>query len=382
MMTEFQIPRSRAYLTHRTMQEELFQALEPILFEPHQFNNLGLKPLEEQFAQYIQRSYAYGVNSGTAGLFLALQAYQVGPGDEVITVGNSDISTTAVISHSGATPVLCDILETDHTIDPNQVESLITARTKAILPVDLYGHPADVKSLRAIADRHGLKIVEDATLSTGAWDYGRPAGAFADVAVYSFGAHKPLGSVGNGGIVVTDDPALAERLFIVRSYGRTPGNLPGEAMFMDHALEGYNLPLDLLQAAVVLVKLPFLDEWTQRRGEIAALYAQGLADSVIGLPVFRPDSRPTFYSYVVRIPNRDFIYTTLRERGIEAGLHYVPPVYRQTVYQGGQLKNTVNLPVTDRLAAELLGLPIAPELSDEEVNFVIETLKELLTRST
>lgn len=380
IMTEFRIPRSRAHLTHRTMRDELFRALESVLFEPHQFNNVGLKPLEHQFAQYVHRAYAYGVNSGTAGLFLALQACRIGPGDEVITVGNSDISTTAVISHSGATPVLCDVLETDHTIDPNQVEALITSHTKAILPVDLYGYPANIKALRPIADQHGLKIIEDATLATGAWDYGRPAGAFADLAVFSFGAHKPLGSVGNGGMVVTDDSTLAEQLFIVRSYGRAPGNLPGEAMFMDHVLEGYNLPLDPLEAAVVAVKLPFLDQWTQRRGEIAALYARGLADLVIGLPVFRPDSQPTFYSYVVRIPNRDDTYTAMRKRGIEVGLHYVPPVYRQTAYQAGQLKNATNLPITDRLAAELLGLPIAPELRDQEVEFVIETLNEILAR--
>jgi dTDP-4-amino-4,6-dideoxygalactose transaminase len=140
------------------------------------------------------------------------------------------------------------------------------------------------------------------------------------------------------------------------------------------------LPLDPLEAAVVAVKLPFLDQWTQRRSEIAALYAQGLADLVIGLPVFRPDSQPTFYSYVVRIPNRDDSYTAMRKRGIEVGLHYVPPVYGQTAYQAGQLKNANNLPITDRLAAELLGLPIAPELRDEEVEFVIESLKEILAR--
>lgn len=363
------------------MREQLFEALTPILFEPHQLDNVGLQALENKFAQFVQCSHAYGVNSGTAGLFLALQACQVGLGDEVITVGNSDISTTAVISHSGATPILCDVMESDHTINPNQVEALITTRTKAILPVDLYGHPADVKALRSIADRHGLKIIEDATLASGAWDYGRPIGAFADLAVFSFGAHKPLGSVGNGGIVVTNNPALAEKLFMVRSYGRTRGNLLGKAMFMDHTLEGYNLPLDPLQAAVVLVKLPFLNAWTQRRREIAALYAQGLAGSVIGLPNFRPASQPTYYSYVIRIPYRDNIYTALRERGIEAGMHYVPPIYQQTVYEDKQLKNAANLPVTNRLAMELLGLPIAPELTNEEINFVIEILNELLTKS-
>jgi len=376
-MPNFDIPRSRAYLTHRTMREALYQALEPILFEPHAFDNAALRPLEARFAQLMQRSYACGVNSGTAGLFLALKACEIGPGDEVITVGNSDISTTAAISHCGATPVLCDVLLTDHTLDPALVEPLITERTAAIVPVDLYGHPADVKRLRQTADRYGLKIVEDAALATGAWDYGQPVGAFADVAVFSFGAFKPMGSVGNGGMVVTDDTAIAERLQVFRSYGRARPKRAEDFLRMEHIVEGYNLPLDPLEAAVISVKLPLLEAWTARRRDIAALYSQGLSDLEVGLPTVRPDSQPTFYLYVIRVPNRDKIYQALRSRGVEAGLSYVPPIYRQPVYreQPGQWNN---LPVTDRLAKELLCLPIAPELLNSEVEFVVATLKELM----
>jgi dTDP-4-amino-4,6-dideoxygalactose transaminase len=381
-VTTMQVPRSRAHLFHAAIREALLTALEPILFEPHQLDNAALRPLEEQFARWVGgpafgHPFAYAVNSGTAGLFLALRACRIGPGQEVITVGNSDISTTAAISHCGAIPVLCDVSATDHTMDVDQVEALITPRTAALLPVDMYGHPADVKRLRTIADRHGLKIIEDATLATGACDYGQPVGAFSDVAVFSFGAHKPLGSTGNGGIAVTKDPEIAQRLRLLRSYGRALDSLPGQSMFGNHAEEGYNLPMDLLQAAIVSVKLPYIPEWTARRRAIAQQYAAGLCDPRIQHPVFRSGSEPTFYSYVVRVPNRDALYHTLRGQGIEVALHYVPPVHCQLVYRDHPLAQS-SLPVTDRLAGELLGLPIDPALEDAEVGYIIHALMHAL----
>jgi dTDP-4-amino-4,6-dideoxygalactose transaminase len=376
-MSEFRIPRSRAAQTHRALREQIFAALEPVLFQPHQLDNVALRPLESRFAEFVQRRFAYGVNSGTAALFLALKACGVGPDQEVITVGNSDIATTAAISHCGALPVLCDVRAEDYTLDPELVEARITPRTVALLPVDLYGYPADVKRLREIADRHGLKIVEDATLATGACDYGRPIGAFADVAVYSVNASKPLAATGNGGLVVTDDPELAAQVRMLRSYGRGLHSPPGSAMFGEHVAEGYNLPLDPLQAAIVMVKLPLLPQMTERRQQIARLYHEGLAGAGVETPLFRAESEPTFYLYVIRVADRDRIYTEMRRRGIEVGLHYSPPVHRQVVYRNHPLARS-SLPVTERLANELLGLPIAAELEDGEVAEVIETVKELI----
>jgi dTDP-4-amino-4,6-dideoxygalactose transaminase len=376
-MTTMHVPRSRAHENHAQLREEMLAALEGVLFAPHKLDNVDLRPLEEQFAAWAGRKHALAVNSGTAGLFLALAACRVGPGDEVITVGNSDISTTAAISHCGAMPVLCDILATDHTIDVEAVEALLTPRTAAILPVDMYGYPADVRRLRAIADRHGLRIVEDATLAMGAYDHGRPVGAFADVAVYSFGAHKPLGSTGNGGIVATDDDELAAGLQLLRSYGRARDSLPGKAMFGVHVAEGYNLPMDPLQAAVVGVKFPYLAEWTARRRMIARHYAAGLSDPRIVHPQIRSSAEPTYYFYVVRVPQRDTIYRTLRSRQIEVGLHYSPPVHRQPVYRNHPLA-AASLPVTERLADELLGLPIDPSLTEDEVNYVVNALHDAL----
>jgi dTDP-4-amino-4,6-dideoxygalactose transaminase len=317
------------------------------------------------------------VHSGTVGLFLALRACGVGPADEVITVGNSDISTTAAISNCGARPVLCDVLETDYTIDPARVEPLITERTVAILPVDLYGHPADVKSLRQIADQHGLKIIEDAALATGACDYGYPVGAFADVTVFSFATFKPLGCVGNGGMLTTNDEQLARRIRLLCGYGHTPdrqADTPGHQM---HVAEGYNMPLDPLQAALLTVKLPHLKEWTEKRRAIAMAYAEGLQDSGAILPGFRPESLPTFRSYTIRVKDQQAVYQAMRRAGVEVVLHYVPPIYRQPVYSD-KLIGADRLPVTDQLGREIISLPVTVELDEDDIRFVVNTLRDIL----
>ena len=260
------------------------------------FEDIGLGPLERslfetEFAATVQQAHAVGVHSGTLGLFLALRACGVGVHDEVITVGNSDISTTAAISHCGAEPVLCDIMSDDYTIDPGRVEELVTPRTAAILPVDLYGHPAHTRALRPIADHFGLKIVEDAALATGAEDFGVPVGAYADVTVFSFAPFKPLGSVGNGAVVTTNDDTIAERLRLLCGYGhgrqdlvRTPGQ-------QAHVAEGFNMPLDPLQAALLRIKLPHLEDWTRARRAVVEAYADGLRGANLKLPAFRPEQQ-------------------------------------------------------------------------------------------
>lgn len=376
-MTHFRIPRSRAHQTHQQLRAEILRALEPQLFEPAELEPAAERNLQTQFAALLQRRHAVACNSATSGLFLALRACGIEPGDEVITVGNSDISTTAAISHCGGRPVFCDIQPNDFTIDPALVEACVTARTRALLPVDLYGHPAEVRALRPLAERHGLKIIEDAAMALGAADNGQPVGAFADATVFSFGAYKPLGSVGNGGMIVTDDAQIAERLQLYCGYGRSPREPYVAGQPLHHAAEGYNLPLDPLQAAIVGVKLPYLAQWTRRRREIAQIYAAGLADGPVGLPVFRPESEPLFHLYVIRVPNRDALHARMRRAGIETVVHYAPPVLHQAVYRS-TLGAGVVLPVTDQAAAELLCLPVTPELLDEEAKFVVDTLKALL----
>lgn len=378
-MESIRVPRSRAAQTHSRIRDEILAAIEPLLFKTVGHAAEVRSGLERAFAASVQQRYACAVHSATIGLFLALRTVGVKPGDEVITVGNSDISTTAAISHCGATPVLCDVLESDSTIDLNRVEHLITKRTRAVLPVDLYGHPADVRGLRSIAERHGLRVVEDAALATGAADYGRPVGAFADITVFSFAPFKPLGCAGNGAMLVTDNPALAERLQLLSGYGHAHGEPGWPAGHQSHVAEGYNVPIDPLEAALLTVKLPHIREWTEKRRAVAAAYARGLADTGAILPRFRRESAPTFRSYTIRVRNQPLIYQGLREAGIEAVLHYVPPIYKQPVY-GGYLPGADNLPVTDRIADELICLPVTPELEESEVEHVVNTMRVLLDR--
>jgi len=371
----FRVPRSRVHQTHQALRDQILQALEPILFGPLPQGAHVRQKLERDFAAAVGQSFACAVHSGTIGLFLALRACGVGPGDHVITVGNSDVSTTAAISHCGAVPVLCDVQETDYTMDPDLVEPLITAHTVALLPVDLYGHPTDVKRLRAIADRHGLKIIEDAALASGAHDYEQSVGAFADVTVFSFAPFKPLGCVGNGGMLTTQDAEIARRMHLLCSYGHgLQARIPGH---QNHVAEGYNVSLDPLQAAIVQVKLPYLAEWTEKRRAVAMAYAQGLQGTGVTCPTFRPEARPTFRSYTIRVQEQQRIYQGLRQAGIEAVLHYAPPVYRQPVY-GDALPGADRLPITDRLAREIICLPVTVELEKEDVQFVINTLDDLL----
>lgn len=375
--TPFRIPRTRAHETHQALREEVLAALDPLLFGPVSGEGREVrKLLEAQFSETVGQDFACAVHSGTMGLVIALRACGVGSGDEVITVANSDISTTGAVSLCGATPVLCDVLETDYTITPALVEALITERTAALLPVDLHGHPADVKQLRSIADEYGLALVEDAALATGARDYCQSVGAYADACVFSFAPIKPLGSVGSGGIITTSSDAIAERLRLLAGYGYAPqaGAILG---YQSYSAEGYNVPLDPLQAALVSVKLPHLSAWTEKRRSIAKAYAEGLKDSSAILPTFRPDSEPTFRSYTIRVPNQQGVYQRLRQAGIEVVLHYAPPIYRQAVYQEG-VRGADALPVTDKLAGELISLPVTVEFTDEDVQYVLEVLHQVL----
>lgn len=375
--TSWRVPRSRAHLTHRVMRSEILEALESLVFDQLGEATQVRQALESAFALQVQQEYACAVHSGTIGLLLALRACGVDPGDQVITVGNSDVSTTAAISHCGAVPVLCEVRGMDYTMDPDAVEPLISDRTAALLPVDLYGHPAHTRSLRSLADHYGLKIVEDAALATGARDYGRSVGAFADVTLFSFAPFKPLGSVGNGGMLVTNDSELAERIRLLVSYGHALDAGPALHGHQQHVVEGYNVPLDPLQAALLQIKLPYLNEWTEKRRQIAAAYARGLDGTTAVLPTFRPDSEPTFRSYTVRVPDQMRVYRAIRAAGIEVVLHYSPPVYRQPVYPSGLLGSD-SLPLTDRLAEEILCMPVTVELTDHEVDYAIDTLRNLL----
>ena len=369
--------RSRATETHQSLRDEIMAALESIIFDSYQNTFTIRAELERAFATEVEQDFAVAAHSGTVGLFLALRACGIGDGDEVITIGNSDISTTGAISQCGATPVLCDVLASDYTINPELVESLVTEKTRAVLPVDLHGHPANVKLLRPIADHYDLKIVEDAALASGAFDYGVPVGAFADVTMFSFSAFKPLGSASNGAMLVTSDEEIHDKLRLLVGYGHDPIRADVKVGYQNYVEEGYNVPLDGLEAALLSVKLPYLKEWTKKRRAIVAVIEAGIADTSARTPSFRADSAPTFRSYAICVDRQFEIFHGLREAGIQATMSYAPPIYQYSVY-AGKFPNSGELKVTDRLAKELVNLPVTPEFTSEDTDYMLEVLRDLL----
>lgn len=373
----FRIPRSRTFETHQALRDEFMAAIEPLVLNTYSHSAKVRAQLESAFAAEMDAKYAVAVGSGTIALFLAMRACGIGSGDEVITIANSDISTTAAVTNCGARPVVCDVLESDYTIDPEQVEALITPNTRAILPVDLHGHPANVKALRPLADRHNLKIIEDAALATGAHDYGRPVGAFADAAAFSLAPFKPFGSAGNGGMVVTNDEEIYRKLCLLADYGHAPRAPNQPAAYQNYIAEGYNVPLDALQAAILLVKLPYLKEWTAKRRAIGEALQAGLAGTSARTPQLRPESAPTFRSYTICVDRQLEVHQALREAGIEAVVHYAPPITHYTIY-AGLFPNKDQLPVTERLGREIVNLPVSPEFTDEDIDFMIDTTKSIL----
>ena len=377
MSKPYRVLRSRATETHQSLREDILAALESIIFDSYHNSFTIRADLEAAFAAEVEHEFAVAVHSGTVGLFLALRACGIGAGDEVITVGNSDISTTGAISQCGANPILCDVLLSDYTINPELVESLITDKTRALLPVDMHGHPANVKQLLPIADHYNLKIVEDAALASGALDYGVPVGAFADVTMFSFSAFKPLGSSGNGAMLVTNNEEICDKLRLLAGYGHDPIRADVKVGYQNYIEEGYNVPLDGLEAAVLSVKLPYLKKWTRQRRAIVAALEAGLADTSARTPTFRAESTPTFRSYAICVDRQFDIYHGLKAAGIEASISYAPPIYQYSVY-AGMFPNRDALPVTERLGKEILNLPVTPEFATSEVDYMIEVTRELL----
>jgi dTDP-4-amino-4,6-dideoxygalactose transaminase len=309
---------------------------------------------EEAFAAWCQARYAVGISSGTAAIELTLRALGVGPGDEVITTPFTFIATAEAISATGATPVFADIDPATYNLAPVAAEAAITARTRALLPVHLYGQPAGMDALAAIARRHGLALIEDAAQAHGAEIGGRRVGSLGDAACFSFYPGKNLGAYGDGGAVTTDDEALAGRLRKLRDHGRVSKYVHDEL--------GYGHRLDALQAAILAAKLPHLDAANAARRRLAARYRELLAGSDLVLP-FEPEGvTPVYHLYVVRTPRRDALLADLREQGIEAGIHYPLPLHLQPAYRELGLRPG-SFPMAEAAAQQVLSLPLFPEMT-------------------
>jgi dTDP-4-amino-4,6-dideoxygalactose transaminase len=323
---------------------------------------------ESEFATFVGAKGAIGVASGTAALELALRACDIGPGDEVITSAHTFIATAEAISHTGARPVFVDIDPATYAIDPTMVEAAITARTRAIVPVHLYGQPADMGALAQIAQRHGLRLIEDAAQAHGADVGGVRCGALGDLACFSFYPAKNLGAYGDAGAVTGNDPDLLARVGKLRDHGRTTK--------YEHDEVGFGERLDALQAAILRVKLRHLERWTELRREHARRYAELLAGTTVAKPEEASGRRHVYHLYVVRSPRRDALLAHLREQGIGAGVHYPIPLHRQRAYLAQGYSDVV-LPETERAAAEVLSLPMYPELTDSQLRAVADVVRSL-----
>jgi dTDP-4-amino-4,6-dideoxygalactose transaminase len=328
-----------------------------------------LSQFEDAFAAYQGQSYAVGVASGTDALLLALRAAGVGPGDEVITVAHTAVATVAAIELAGARPVFVDIDPLTYTLDPTGLPGALTPQTRAIIPVHLYGQTADMDPILAFAHEHRLLIIEDCAQAHGARYQGRLAGTMGDLAAFSFYPTKNLGALGDGGAVTTDRPDLAERLRLLRQYGwreRYVSDIPG-----------FNSRLDELQAAVLRVRLPLLDDDNTARRRLAAVYAKRLIEMPVRLPVVRPGNEAVFHLYVIQLTNRETLQQHLAAQGIGTGIHYPVPVHLQPAYAHLGYRPG-SLPQTESVARQILSLPMYPDLPDVLVEQVASTITTAL----
>lgn len=380
-----EIPLVDVAWQHRQVRGEIDRGIDRLLNEPTCDGSKFVTELESDFALRLGRGViAVSVHSGTAAEFLILRALGIGVGDEVITVPNSDLATTAAISHTGATPVLVDIDPRTYNMDPAKIKTAISTRTRAIIPVHMYGLPAEMDSVLEIAHERGLKVIEDSAIALGAEYRGAMTGTLGDAGFFSFAPRKVLGGIGCGGMVTTRDPELAYKVRLLRGFGLPPDHMerpigerhkdPGS----NHSAEGYNLRLDSVQAIVIGAKFAHLVDWRARRQAIADLYSERLARVPgVKLPCIPAHMRHAWRNYVIRIPERDRVRARLLENGITAAVFYCPPVHLQPVYKGMGL-GPGSFPAAEEAASSLLCLPMHPGLSEEEIDRVVAVLVDSL----
>jgi len=322
---------------------------------------------EREFARFCGCEYAVGVSSGTSALHLALVAMGVGPGDEVITVANTFMATAEAITHAGARVVLVDMNPDTYCIDTSEIEAAITPKTKAIIPVHLFGQMADMKPILDVAKRHSLFVVEDAAQAQGAEYRGKRAGSYGHATGFSFYPAKNLGAYGDAGAVVTNDKEVADRVRLYANHGRRSAT--------DHAVEGFNARLDAIQAAVLSAKLPHLEAWNRMRQEAADRYDTMLAGLDVTTPRRAPDAKHIFHLYVIRMKDRDRVKQQLADKGVACGLHYPIPVHLLDAYKYLG-KPEGSYPATEAAAHEILSLPMYAEITEEQQQYVADCIKE------
>jgi dTDP-4-amino-4,6-dideoxygalactose transaminase len=352
---------------HQELGPELVEAFKECMTRGDFILGKAVAEFEAEFAKFCHCDHGIGVATGTDALHLILRALNIGPGDEVITAPNSFIASATGIQLAGATPVFADVCAQRYTLLPESVEKAITPRTKAIIPVHLYGQPADMDPLMDIAKRRGLKVIEDACQAHGAEYKGRRVGSIGDATAFSFYPAKNLGALGDGGMVTTTSAEIADRVKMLRNYGQREK--------YKHDFLAFNSRLDTLQAAVLRIKLRKLDGWNQGRRNVAAMYLKQLAHGHVGLPKIAPEVQHVFHLFIVTTPKRDALLKYLNEREIGAGIHYPVPIHLQKAFAGHGFQPG-QFPISEKLCNEVLSLPLYPEMTEAMVTRVCTTVQE------
>ena len=364
------IPLVNLARLHHPLTDEIRGAIDGVIRKGDFILGDEVKSFEEEFAAYCGTKHCIGVGSGLDALTIVLRGVGIGPGDEVITCANTFVATALAIQHAGGTPVLVDHDPKGYGLDPQCVKEAITDRTKAIIPVHLYGQAVDMDEINAIAKEHGLAVIEDACQTHGATYKGRRCGGLGRAGAFSFYPGKNLGALGDAGAIVTNDDDLASWIRSARNYG--------SAQKYHHTVQGFNSRLDSIQAAVLRVKLRHLDEWCAARRERADRYRTLLAEADVELPVQLPDRDHVYHLFVIRTRNRDALLTQLRESGIGAAIHYPVPVHRQASFDASGRVAGV-LTETERSCEEILSLPICPCISDQEMVTIVREVTSFTT---
>lgn len=364
-MSELRVPFLDLKAAYSELRHELDEAVLRASRSGWYIGGPEVESFEADFAAYTEAKYCVGVGNGLDALTLALRALDIGAGDEVIVPSHTFIATWLAVSAVGAKPVPAEPASASYNVAVASIERCITSKTKAIMPVHLFGMPVDIDAICTLAKRHGLAVIEDAAQAHGAMVGGKKIGSHGDVVAWSFYPGKNLGALGDGGAITTNNEAIASRVRELGNYGSAVKYLNNE--------RGVNSRLDPIQAAVLSVKLKYLDEWNKRRQNIAAIYSQALAGLGFGLPNEPAWAEPVWHLYVVTTPGRDVLQARLQSAGIQTLIHYPVPPHLQKAYQPLGLK-VGDLPVAERLAKEVLSLPMGPHLGMEEVDYVVSVL--------
>lgn len=357
---------------YQAHQKEVNQAIQRVLEGGRYILDKEVGLFEQEFAQYSNVAHGIGVGSGTEALHIALRACSIGAGDEVITVSHTAVATISAIELAGATPVLVDIDPHFYTIDPLKIKEAISPKTKAIVPVHIYGQPADMELINAIAKQHNLKVIEDASQAHGAIDKNNRVGYSGDIGIFSCYPTKNLGAIGDAGIIVTNNAALAQKCRQLREYGWDANR--------QSQIPGLNSRLDEIQAAILRVYLKHLENDNDLRRRLAAIYTQELSETELILPQPRKGTEHVYHLYVIRSKQRERIKNLLLKHNVHAGIHYPVPVHQQPAYKG-RIKTSGVLSNTEATAQEILSLPIFPELKESDVKMIASNIRSLFADS-